>query len=94
VLKVSSNIPTGGIGCVDGERGAASASTEGVPETTADLHAAIQAKLPPAKWKILDVLIAEYPKAMTKDARRRADRGLADLGRIFQQPRDRSAVSG
>lgn len=33
-----------------------------------ELHDAIRTKLPPAKWKILESLIAVYPKAKTKDA--------------------------
>lgn len=39
-----------------------------MPSTTRELHDAIRAKLPPAKWKILEALIAVYPKALTKDA--------------------------
>lgn len=50
------------------DAGAALASTDGVPTTTDELHDAIRAKLPPAKWKILDALIAAYPKAVHKDA--------------------------
>jgi len=37
------------------------------PATTEELHAAIRAKLSPAKWRLLEVLIAAYPKALTKD---------------------------
>ena len=48
--------------------GEALASTDGVPATTAELHEAIRAKLPAAKWKIVEALIAVYPNAMTKDA--------------------------
>lgn len=47
--------------------GAALASSEGVPSTTKELHDAIQRKLPPAKWKILEALIAAYPNAVSKD---------------------------
>jgi hypothetical protein len=43
------------------------ASSDGVPRTTEELHAAIQARLPPAKWKILEVLIDEYPEPLDKD---------------------------
>ena len=48
--------------------GAALASTDGIPSTTEDLHVAIRAKLPPAKWKILEALIGVYPDALAKDA--------------------------
>lgn len=47
--------------------GDARANFAGVPTTTAELHEAIRSKLPPAKWKILDALIAVYPKALSKD---------------------------
>jgi len=49
------------------EAGAGFASVDGVPTTTDDLHDAIRAKLPPAKWKILEALIEAYPKAISKD---------------------------
>jgi hypothetical protein len=49
------------------DTGAAAASTDGVPATTSELHASIRAKLPPAKWKILDVLIRAYPRAVARD---------------------------
>jgi len=44
------------------------ASTEGVPTTTEELHDAIRAKLPPAKWKILERLVESYPHGMDKSA--------------------------
>lgn len=44
------------------------ASTDGVPATTDELHEAIRTKLPLAKWKILEALIGEYPKAVSKEA--------------------------
>lgn len=50
------------------ESGQAIASTEGIPSTTDELHDAIRAKVPPAKWKILEALIENYPDSMTKDA--------------------------
>lgn len=50
------------------DAGAAIASTDGIPGTTEELHDAIRAKLPPAKWRILEVLIEAYPKAVAKDA--------------------------
>lgn len=59
--------PTGGTVALT-DAGLAQASTEGVPTTTDELHDAIRAKLPPAKWKILDALIAAYPDAVSKDA--------------------------
>lgn len=48
--------------------GEAVASVDGVPATTDELHNAIRAKLPPAKWKILEALIAVYPNTLAKDA--------------------------
>lgn len=48
--------------------GRALASVDGVPETTRELHDAIRAKLPPAKWRIIQALIARYPHSLTKDA--------------------------
>lgn len=48
--------------------GAALASTVGVPATTKELHAAIQSRIPPTKWRILSALIAVHPQTMTKDA--------------------------
>lgn len=47
--------------------GAALASTEGVPTTTEKLHAAIQGKITPTKWRILSTLIAVHPRSMHKD---------------------------
>ncbi len=47
--------------------GQAIASTDDVPNTTDELHAAIRAKLPPAKWKILEHLISVYPESLAKD---------------------------
>jgi Mn-dependent DtxR family transcriptional regulator len=58
--------PTGGTVALT-EDGQSVASTEGVPSTTRDLHAAIAAKLPPAKWRIVEELIKVYPHALTKD---------------------------
>ena len=54
------------------DAGADVASSVGVPSTTEELHAAVRSKLPAAKWKIVEALIASYPQAITKDA-------LADL---------------
>jgi uncharacterized protein len=39
----------------------------GAPTTTEELHAVIRAKLPPAKWRLLEVLIGVYPKPIAKD---------------------------
>jgi uncharacterized protein DUF87 len=58
--------PSGGTVALT-EAGQAIASTDGVPSTTAELHDAIRAKLPPAKWKIVERLIAAYPKPVAKD---------------------------
>lgn len=58
--------PSGGTVALTGD-GQALASTDGVPSTTEDLHRAIAAKLPPAKWKIVEALIAAYPDSLTKD---------------------------
>lgn len=43
------------------------AVVDGIPQTTAALHDALRAKLPPAKWRILDALIASYPAALERD---------------------------
>ena len=59
--------PTGGTVALT-EAGHAIASTNGVPSTTDELHDAIRAKLPPAKWKIVEALIGAYPKSLPKDA--------------------------
>lgn len=48
--------------------GQALASTDGVPSTTQELHAAIMTRVSPAKWRILDALIRIYPDAISKDA--------------------------
>jgi molecular chaperone GrpE (heat shock protein) len=47
--------------------GQAIASVDDGPQTTEELHEAIRAKLPPAKWKILETLISVYPASLTKD---------------------------
>lgn len=59
--------PSGGTAALTAD-GRALASTDGIPSTTEELHDAIRAKLPPAKWRIVDALIATYPQAMAKDA--------------------------
>lgn len=58
--------PAGGTVMLTAE-GAAIADTDGVPSTTDELHEVIRAKLPPAKWKILEALIENYPKPVSKD---------------------------
>jgi hypothetical protein len=58
--------PTGGTVALT-DTGAGIASTDGVPSTTRELHDAIRAKLPPAKWKILETLISVYPASLSKD---------------------------
>jgi hypothetical protein len=58
--------PSGGTVALT-DAGARVASTDGVPQTTEELHAAIQAKLPAAKWRIVEALIQVYPKAVEKD---------------------------
>lgn len=58
--------PSGGTVALT-EAGMAAASTAGVPSSTAELHDAIRAKLPPAKWRILEELIATYPRSVHKD---------------------------
>jgi Helicase HerA, central domain len=58
--------PSGGTVALT-DAGAAIAATDGVPSTTEELHDAIRAKLPPAKWKILEALIPVYPKSVNKD---------------------------
>lgn len=58
--------PTGGTVALT-TAGEGIASTNGVPHTTAELHDAIRAKLPQAKWKILEALIPLYPNSLSKD---------------------------
>lgn len=58
--------PTGGTVGLTGA-GAAIASSDGVPTTTDELHEAVKAKLPPAKWRIIEALIEAYPHGLTKD---------------------------
>jgi len=58
--------PSGGTVALT-EAGTAVASTDGVPSTTEELHEAIAAKLPPAKWRIVEALIREYPNSVEKD---------------------------
>lgn len=59
--------PSGGTVALTDE-GHAIAVVENVPTTTGELHEAIRSKLPPAKWKILEALIAAYPNAVPKEA--------------------------
>ena len=49
------------------ETGHAIADPGTAPATTAELQASIRAKLTPAKWRLLEALIAVYPKALPKD---------------------------
>lgn len=58
--------PTGGTVALT-DAGHAIASTDGVPSTTQELHEAIRAKLPPAKWKVLEQAIRAYPHSLEKD---------------------------
>lgn len=58
--------PSGGTVALTGA-GRAIASTDGVPSTTEELHDAIRAKLPPAKWQIVETLIGVYPRPLAKD---------------------------
>lgn len=58
--------PSGGTVALT-DAGRAIASTDGVPSTTDELHDAIRAKLPPAKWRIVETLIAAYPNPLPKD---------------------------
>jgi len=58
--------PSGGTVALT-DAGAGLASVNDVPSTTDELHEAIRAKLPPAKWKILEQAIAAYPKSLSKD---------------------------
>lgn len=48
------------------ETGHTQAVADNVPTTTDELHRAIQNKLPPAKWKIVETLIGAYPDAVSK----------------------------
>lgn len=49
------------------DHGRALANSDGAPATTQELHGLIRGKLSPAKWRLLEVLIAVYPKSLTKD---------------------------
>lgn len=53
------------VALTDAGRGIAVA--ENVPTTTDELHDVLRAKLPPAKWKILEQVIRAYPHTVTKD---------------------------
>lgn len=54
----------GDVALTDVGRGAA--VTDGVPQTTKELHAMLCTKLPPAKWRIVEELIAVYPQSLDK----------------------------
>jgi len=58
--------PRGGVVALTDD-GRAIASTGGIPATTAELHDAIRAKLPAAKWRIIETLIRAHPRAVSKD---------------------------
>jgi hypothetical protein len=49
------------------DAGRAVADSGRVPSTTDELHAAVRSKLSPARWRILDALIAEYPNAASRE---------------------------
>jgi uncharacterized protein len=49
------------------EGGRVVANAEASPRTTDELHELLRGKLPPAKWRLIEVLIAIYPKAISKD---------------------------
>lgn len=49
------------------DSGRAVANHPGNPLSTADLHAAIQAKLPAPQWRIVEQLVSEHPKALTRE---------------------------
>jgi hypothetical protein len=49
------------------EAGQAIAVVDNVPSSSEELHTEIARKLPPAKWKILEQLIAIYPQSISKD---------------------------
>ncbi len=48
------------------EEGRSVASFDGVPSSTAELHQVLQRQLPPAKWRLLEVLITTYPQPLAK----------------------------
>ena len=43
------------------------ANATGSPRTTDELHELLRGKLPPAKWRLVEILIAIYPKSISKD---------------------------
>ncbi len=49
------------------DEGRALARTDGVPNSAEELHEALSRKLPPIKWKIVEALIAEYPRSLSKE---------------------------
>lgn len=50
----------GRVGLTD--EGRAIAVAEGVPSTSSELHALVQRKVPPSRWRIIETLIKAYPK--------------------------------
>jgi Mn-dependent DtxR family transcriptional regulator len=44
------------------DAGRALAVVENVPKTSADLHAIVQRRIPPARWRIVATLIKAYPR--------------------------------
>jgi hypothetical protein len=49
------------------DAGRAIADGGGAPVTTEELHAAIRAKLPPSKWKLVQAAIDAHPQELTRD---------------------------
>lgn len=46
--------------------GRGAASFDGVPSSTTELHQALQRQLTPAKWRLIEILISVYPRALAK----------------------------
>lgn len=47
--------------------GRAIADGGAVPQTVEELHAAVQSKLPPARWRLVEALIGNYPDPLTRE---------------------------
>lgn len=49
------------------EGGRAEADTTNVPQTSEELWQSLRAKLPPAKWKLVEAAISAYPEALSRE---------------------------
>jgi hypothetical protein len=49
------------------QAGRQTASSEGIPATTEELHEDLRGRLPAAKWRVLEALIRRYPRPVDKE---------------------------